>query len=166
MSISRSRKVGFRAILHCRHSRQFTGIIFVSAITTAVAIGITSTKSSKGSGELNPSLVDLVSTGGVVAAERIQFVVWTIIGIIAFIALTLSIEPGHIKDLPPIPEKFLLLMGISSFGYLGGKLARKPGLVISRIEAETGSLTLTIQGSSLSADATFKIDDADVPPIV
>lgn len=140
------------------------GIIFVSASTTAVAVGITSAKGSKGSGELNPSLADLVSSGGVIAAERVQFVVWTIIGIIAFIALTLATEPGHIKDLPTIPEKFLLLMGISSFGYLGGKLARKPGPVISKIEAETGSLTLTIQGSSLSPDATFKIDDADVPP--
>lgn len=139
------------------------GIIFVAATTTAVAVGITSAKGSKGSGELNPSLADLVSSGGVIAAERLQFVVWTIIGIIAFIALTLSIEPGHIKDLPPIPEKFLLLMGISSFGYLGGKLARKPGPVISKIEAETGSLTLTIQGSNLSPDATFKIDDVDVP---
>src|SRR5262249_46161313 len=107
------------------------GIIAVSATTTAVAVGITSAKGSKGSGELNPSLADLVSSGGVIVAERLQFFVWTIIGVIAFIALTLSIEPGHIKDLPPIPEKFLYLMGISSFGYLGGKLARKPGPVIS-----------------------------------
>lgn len=140
------------------------GIIFVSAATTMVAVGITSSKGSKGSGELNPSLADFVSSGGVIAAERLQFVVWTIIGIIAFIALTLATEPGHIKALPDIPERFLLLMGISSFGYLGGKLARKPGPVISKIEAETGSLTLTIQGSSLSPDATFKIDDTDLPP--
>jgi hypothetical protein len=139
------------------------GIIFVSASTTAVAVGITSAKGSKGSGELNPSLADLVSSGGVIAAERLQFVVWTIIGIITFIALTLATEPGHIKDLPTIPEKFLLLMGISSFGYLGGKLARKPGPVISKIEAEAGSLVLTIQGSCLSPDGTFKIDDTDVP---
>jgi hypothetical protein len=139
------------------------GIIFVSAATTAVAVGITSAKGSKGAGDMNPSLADFVSTGGVIAAERLQFFVWTLIGVGAFIALTLSIEPGSIHGLPTIPENFLYMMGISSFGYLSGKLARKPGPVISNIEAETGSLTLTIHGTNLSPDARFKIDDADVP---
>lgn len=145
--------------------RNLPGIIFVSAATSAVAVGITSAKGSKGAGEVNPSLADFVSTGGVVAAERLQFVVWTLIGVAAFVALTLSTEPGHINDLPSVPDNFLYLMGISSFGYLGGKLARKPGPVISKIEAETGTgtLTLTTHGSNLSPDATFKIDDAPVP---
>jgi hypothetical protein len=142
------------------------GIIFISASTTVLAVGITSSKGSKGAGELHPSLADLVSSGGVIAAERLQFFVWTIIGVFAFIFLTLSIEPATIRNLPTVPEGFLYLMGVSSFGYLGGKLARKPGPVISKMEAETaeGILMLNIHGSNLSPDANFRIDDADVPP--
>jgi hypothetical protein len=140
------------------------GIIFISASTTVIAVGITSSKGSKGAGELNPSLADFFSSGGVIAAERLQFFVWTLIGVCAFLFLTLSIEPATVRALPTVPENFLYLMGISSFGYLGGKLARKPGPVISKIEAETGSLVLTIHGSNLSPDATFRIDDTDVPP--
>lgn len=143
--------------------RNLPGIIFISASTTVLAVGIANSKGSKGAGEMHPSLADFISSGGVITAERLQFFVWTILGVCAFIFLTLSIEPGNIHQLPPVPENFLYLMGISSFGYLGGKLARKPGPVISQIEAETGSLTLTIHGSNLSPDASFRIDDADVP---
>jgi hypothetical protein len=140
------------------------GILLVAVSTSALAVGITSAKGSKGAGDPGPSLADFVTTGGVVAAERLQFLVWTIIGVGAFIFLTLSTEPGKIQNLPAVPERFLYLMGISSFGYLGGKLARKPGPVITQIEAETGSLILQIHGSSLSPDGTFKVDDIDLNP--
>lgn len=142
------------------------GILLVAVSTSAVAIGITSTKGSKGAGERSPSLADFVTTGGLVAAERVQFVIWTLIGVTAFVFLTLSTEPGRIENLPAVPERFLYLMGISSFGYLGGKLARKPGPVVRQIEAETGSLTLTLHGSNLSPDATFQIDEQDLNPKV
>lgn len=140
------------------------GILLVTVSTSAVAVGITSAKGPKGAGEQGPSLADFITTGGLVAAERIQFLVWTIVGVGAFIFLTLSTEPGRIENLPAVPERFLYLMGISSFGYLGGKLARKPGPVINNIVAEAGSLTLQIQGSNLSPDAAFRIDEADLKP--
>jgi hypothetical protein len=139
------------------------GIIFIAASTTIASVGITSSKGSKGAGELQPSFADFFTSGGVVAAERLQFFVWTIIGVATFIFLTLSTEPAAIQKLPDVPERFLYLMGISSFGYLGGKLARKPGPVVTKIEAEAGSLTLTVHGSSLSPDAVFRIDDEDIP---
>lgn len=140
------------------------GILLVAVSTSALAVGITSAKGSKGAGEAGPSLSDFVTSGGLVAAERVQFLVWTLIGVGAFIFLTLSTEPGRIENLPAVPERFLYLMGISSFGYLGGKIGRKPGPVITQIEAETGSLTLRIHGSNLSPDATFKIGDQDLNP--
>lgn len=138
------------------------GILLVTVSTSALAVGITNAKGPKGAGEPGPSLADFVTTGGIVAAERVQFLVWTLVGVGAFIFLTLSTEPGRIENLPAVPERFLYLMGISSFGYLGGKMARKPGPVITQILAETGSLILQIQGSNLSPDATFKIDEQDL----
>ena len=140
------------------------GIIFVAASTSVLAIGITSAKGSKGAGDQRPSLADFVTSGGVVAAERIQFLIWTLIGVGAFVFLTLSIEPGRIENLPSVPERFLYLMGISSFGYLSGKLGRRPGPVITQIEAEEGSLILQVHDSNLSPDATFKIDETDINP--
>ena len=138
------------------------GILAVTVSTAALAVGITSAKGPKGAGEQGPALADFVTTGGVVAAERVQFLAWTFTGVAAFVFLTLSTEPGRIENLPAVPERFLYLMGISSFGYLGGKLARKPGPVITQIIAETGSLIMQIQGSNLSPDATFKIDDQEL----
>jgi hypothetical protein len=140
------------------------GILLVTVSTSALAVGITNAKGPKGAGEPGPSLADFVTTGGVVAAERVQFFVWTLVGVGAFIFLTLSTEPGRIENLPAVPERFLYLMGISSFGYLGGKMARKPGPVITQIVAEPGSLILQIHGSNLSPDATFKVDDQDLNP--
>src|SRR5262249_40584438 len=57
---------------------------------------------------------------------------------------------------------FLYLMGASSAGYLGGKLARKPGPVIDSIIAQEGSIILKIVGRCLSRDASFLIDDLPV----
>ena len=140
------------------------GILLVAVSTSALAVGITSAKGAKGAGDPGPSLADFVTTGGLVAPERVQFLVWTLVGFGTFVFLTLSTEPGQIANLPAVPERFLYLMGISSFGYLGGKMARKPGPVITQIEAEVGSLILSIHGSSLSPDATFKIDQQDLNP--
>ena len=50
------------------------GILLVSAGTTVIAAGIAGAKGNKGSGEIHPSLSDFITTGGVVAAERLQFV--------------------------------------------------------------------------------------------
>lgn len=138
------------------------GILAVSVGTGALAVGITSAKGSKGSGEENPSLADLITSGGVVAAERVQFLVWTIVGVLAFFFLTIARNPGELLELPAVPEKFLYLMGISSAGYLGGKVARRPGPVISQVAAGFSKLKIDVRGSNLSPDATFSINDVDI----
>ena len=56
------------------------GILLLTVSTSALAVGITNAKSSKGAGKLGPSLADFVTTGGLVAAERVQFLVWTLVG--------------------------------------------------------------------------------------
>jgi hypothetical protein len=106
------------------------GILLVSAGTSVLATGITSSKGSKGAGEVHPTLADFITTGGVVAPERLQFVVWTVVGVFTFLTIVFNSDPLSLSDLPTIPNGFLELMGISSAGYLAGKLARKPGPVI------------------------------------
>ena len=69
-------------------------------------------------------------------------------------------NPGVIDKLPTIPDGFLQLSGVSSLGYLGGKLARMPGPVTSGIgkaEYKNGSLALTIHGSNLSRNASIQL---------
>ena len=142
------------------------GILLASAGTTVLAAGISNSKGNKGAGEIHPSLADFIAAGGVVAAERLQFVVWTIVGVVTFVRLVFLSDPSTIDGLPQIPNGFLQLMGISSAGYLGGKLARKAGPTITAVTA-TGSadvLTLELKGVGLSQNATFSIGDDEVPP--
>jgi len=143
------------------------GIVLISATTTVVSEGITTTKGSKGGGNIKPEFSNLITTGGLIAPERFQFLVWTILGVFAYLFVVLWQSPEQIKDLPQIPSGFLQLMGISSAGYLGGKLARKPGPFINSIESSIdneNSLVLNIQGSNLSSTATFKLNNGDQIP--
>ncbi len=146
------------------------GILMVSAGTTAVGTAAESFRQSKGSGEIGPSFSDLITSGGVVVAERFQFFVWTIVGCITFLGLVLLRDPASISDLPSIPSSFLALMGVSSAGYLGGKLARSPGPRIAQIAPSidqippSGRLTLEIHGQNLAPDASLKIGDTDIGP--
>lgn len=144
------------------------GIVLISATTTVVSEGITTTKGSKGGGNIKPEFSNLITTGGLIAPERFQFLVWTILGVLAYLFVVLWQSPEQIKDLPQIPSGFLQLMGISSAGYLGGKLARKPGPFINSIESSIdneSSLVLNIQGSNLSSTATFKLNKGEqIPP--
>lgn len=144
------------------------GILLISGSTGFLAQGIQSAKGPKGAGDVKPSPSDLITTGGVVAPERFQFLVWTLLGILVFLGIVFMQDPGNIKDLPTVPMGFLQLMGISSFGYLGGKLARKMGPVIDEVAADSaaGNLVLTLRGRGLSRDASFRIDDKDVPATV
>lgn len=141
------------------------GILLASAGTGILAGGIASAKGNKGAGDIQPSLSDFITTGGVVAAERLQFVVWTIVGISTFLSIVFLTSPATINDLPRIPDGFLQLMGISSAGYLAGKMVRKAGPAISAIgpSADGGKLILQITGSALSESATFSIGDSDIP---
>jgi hypothetical protein len=138
------------------------GIVMISASTTVLAQGVTAARGPKGAGPVQPSLADFVTSGGVVLPERLQFLVWTLLGVGTFLFLMLATDPAQIRDLPKIPEGFLYLMGISALGYLGGKLARKPGPIIDEIAAQAGSLTLDIRGRFLSQEASFRIDDTPI----
>ncbi len=141
------------------------GILLASAGTTVLAAGISNSKGNKGAGEIHPSLADFIAAGGVVAAERLQFVVWTIVGVVTFVRLVFLSDPSTIDGLPQIPTGFLQLMGISSAGYLGGKLARKAGPTITAVTATAnGVLTLELKGVGLSQNATFTIGDDEVSP--
>ncbi|MFN7900094.1 MAG: hypothetical protein ACK5N0_10610 [Synechococcaceae cyanobacterium] len=144
------------------------GIVMISAATTSFASGITNTKGSKGSGSINPSWSDFLSAGGSVLPERLQFAIWTLIGASAYLVVTIAQDPGTIETLPTLPPGFLQLSGISSLGYLGGKLARNPGPLINEIKAENvssnpaeaGALKLTLTGSHLSKDLRFRLQKA------
>jgi hypothetical protein len=139
------------------------GIILISGGTTVMAQAITKSKGSKGAGEIHPSLADLVSTGGVVVPERFQFFIWTILGAAAFVFIVFLNDPGTIQDLPSVPSGFLQLMGVSSAGYLGGKIARRAGPVIDEIMTKVGSLEFILKGRNLSKDANFRIGDQEIP---
>ncbi len=138
------------------------GIVFISAATSFLAQWAQSSKGPKGAGDVQPSWADFISSGGVVAPERFQFFVWTLLGAGAFIMLILLREPGTITDLPKVPQGFLNIMGISSAGYLGGKLARKPGPIIDEVVAQIGSLVLAVRGRALSKEASFLIEDTEL----
>jgi hypothetical protein len=129
----------------------------------------------KGAGEDHPSLADLVVHGGVIALDRVQQVIWTLIALGMFLRITVS-SFGAATTLPDIPPELLVLMGLSSAGYLGGKLVRGPGPVIEQVSVREGSLILDIKGRHLSRDGfiwldgvqlkdkpTVKVDDPDDP---
>lgn len=109
------------------------GIIAIAAGTTVGSQLVSSTKGSKGAGDQQPSFSDFITSGGVVAPDRLQMFLWTLIGVGAFLVAVLEQEPGTISELPAVPERLLYLMGISSAGYLGGKMARAAGPVINEI---------------------------------
>jgi hypothetical protein len=109
------------------------GVIAIAAGTSVSSQVITSSKGSKGAGALYPSFADFITSGGVVAPDRLQMLLWTLFGVGAFIVSTLGQAPASIQDLPTVPDHLLYMMGLSSAGYLGGKLARKAGPVINEI---------------------------------
>jgi len=136
------------------------GVLLISVGTGVLATGITAAKGSKGAGSFQPSFADFLTSGGVLASDRLQFFGWTIVGAVGFVMLVLLRAPETIEGLPTIPDGLLTLMGISSAGYLGGKLARKAGPVIKQIVALFGSpLTIEIRGENLSQNATLILDE-------
>ncbi len=147
-------------------------LLGLSAGTTVAAVGITSTRGSKGAGAIKPSFADFISAGGLVTSERFQFFVWTLLGCFSFLMLILAADPSSLKDLPDVPQGFLFLTGISAAGYLGGKAVRSPGPVISQLLVEsakspgndaTGNplpvpMVIILKGQNLSTNAQVKID--------
>jgi hypothetical protein len=148
-------------------------LLGLSAGTTVAAVGMTTSHGSKGAGPIHPSMADFISSGGLVASDRFQFFVWTLVGCAGFLALVLAHDPSTLKDLPEVPDGFLYLMGISAAGYLGGKLVRLPGpvvtqlLVIAAVPAAAGTparMTINIKGENLSQNALVRVDDDTLRP--
>jgi hypothetical protein len=108
-------------------------LLGLSVGTTALAVGATEARGSKGAGPAHPGVGDFLTVGGVLAPERLQFFVWTVLGVIGFIGATLAQDPAAVSEPPKIPENFLPLMGVSSLGYLAGKVVRKPGPIIKQL---------------------------------
>ena len=142
------------------------GVLLASVGTSVLATTISGVKGAQGAGEVGPSFADFFTHGGVVAPERLQFFLWTVVGVLSFLTITLLHPPGEIQDLPAIPETFLTLAGISAAGYLGGKLARKAGPRISAVSpvwrgpGTRGSGQpfggLSVEGERLSAAPTAR----------
>jgi len=120
------------------------GIIAVAGGTAVTSQIVTSAKGSKGSGEERPSFADFITSGGVVAADRLQMFLWTLFGVGAFLYAVWQLEPGTISDLPAVPERLLVLLGTSSACYLGCKMARKAGPVINEISIDPPEPDATI----------------------
>ncbi len=73
---------------------------------------------------VEPCWADLVLDEGSVALDRVQQAIWTIVSGVTYVAVLLS-SYGDASTLPDIPNELIGLMGLSSAGYLGGKLVRK-----------------------------------------
>jgi hypothetical protein len=71
---------------------------------------------------------------------------------------------------PAVPEGLLYLMGVSAGGYVGGKLARKPGPNITGLRTSLDFpakvLHLRILGDNLSPAGTFQIGGQEVKTVV
>jgi hypothetical protein len=50
----------------------------------------------------------------------------------------MALDPRVLKDLPEVPSSMLAISGTSALGYLGGKLARNPGPVVTETMASIG----------------------------
>jgi hypothetical protein len=147
----------------------------VSLGTTVVATGVAASIGAKGAGPDSPSFADFISSGGVVLPERFQFFLWTIVSSVGLLVLVLVSDPVTIKELPKLPDGLLALIGLSSAGYLGGKLLRGPGPSIKSIDVakvvipgvggnpDVTILEATLSGDNLSIDATFQLDDEHIP---
>jgi hypothetical protein len=89
-------------------------ILLTSVGATVAAVGVSSFAGNKGSGEFEPSLSDLLTSGGVIAPERVQFLLWSVIGSLSFLAFTFFVGPADITALPRVPDGFWQISGISA----------------------------------------------------
>ena len=117
----------------------FATMLGATAGTAVVATAIDASKGSKGAGEIHPALSDLVSNGGVFAPERFQFLIWTIVAVSGYLILTFSYPLDIVAGLPQVGTNILSLSGISGLAYLGGKLTRTAGPVITAVAPVPGT---------------------------
>jgi methionine-rich copper-binding protein CopC len=140
-------------------------LLGISGGAAVAAAAVQNTRGAKGSGPIHPGPADFISSGGVVIAERFQFFVWTIVGVLGFLGLLFAADPAAISVLPKIPDQFLGLMGVSALAYLGGKAVRSPGPVVRTVIVTKKDATyeIRIDGENLENDAKFRLDDAADP---
>ena len=138
-------------------------LLGLSAGTSVLAAGATRARGSKGAGPGRPGLADFISSGGVFAPERLQFLLWTLLGVAAFVSTTLLQDPATVTELPKIPDEYLPLMGVSSLGYLGGKLVRKAGPVIRQVLPSEKPGGIRIIGTNLSRHAQVQLGGDALP---
>jgi hypothetical protein len=151
------------------------GATFLVSLGTLIAAQTTSSmKGAKGAGEVHPALTDLFVHGGVIALERVQQVLWTMITVGMFVYIVFK-NYAETTTFPAIPDELLILMGISALGYVGGKVARKAGPIIQRVDAVApqggsgaGAATvgLKITGAALSRNAQVSVDGTPVSGVV
>jgi hypothetical protein len=137
-------------------------IIAIGAGTSVGSQMITNLRGPKGAGNEKPNLGDFVTSGGVAAADRVQMLVWTILGVGIFGLSVLTHQPGSIPGLDPVPDGMLSIMGLSAMGYLGGKFARKPGPVINEISITPAAGDDTVIGTA-GAASTGQSQDVLTP---
>lgn len=150
----------------CEIPENLPMLMGISVGTSVLSLGATGMWGSKGAGPVHPELGDFITSGGVFAPERLQFFLWTIIGVFGFVSATLAQDPSLVTDLPRIPDSFIPLMGLSSIGYLAGKVTRKPGPIISRLDPTpdvADGVPLHIIGENLSPRAQVILNGQLLP---
>ena len=102
--------------------------------------------------------------GGVVAPERVQQVLWTVLAGLALLWIVLNTY-ATATALPDVPSELLTLMGLSSVAYVGGKLVRNPGPNIKQIDQAPGldPVESPCPVSNLETDAIALLDGAPLP---
>ena len=133
------------------------GIVGIGAGTAIGSQIVTAANGAKGAGPEKPGFRDFLTSGGVAAADRIQMFLWTLFGVGAFCVGVLQKGPGMISGIQPIPDNMMYMMGLSSVGYLGGKMARKPGPVITDLTVTPGQ-----SDQALAQAATNAVDLPDL----
>jgi hypothetical protein len=144
----------------------FGWLLGLTGGTSVLSLMLTRTRGSKGAGDAVPLLSDLVSTGGVLAPERAQYLTWTVIGCIGYVVLVLRKSPELLSALPTIDNQLLMVMGLSAGVYIGGKAVRLPGPVLNEVQtgfaAGTSTLTLRIKGQNIHRDTLVTLDGSPV----
>ena len=140
-------------------------VFFTSLGTLIVAQATSRSQGCKGAGQVAPSVSDLVVHGGVLALDRVQQVVWTVIALGIFVKITVETYLTA-TGLPEVPGELIGLMGLSSVSYLGGKLVRGAGPVIDQASvvlpaapaAAPAGVVLNLKGRHLSKEAFIWMD--------
>ncbi len=144
------------------------GLVGISAGTGVLSAAIGAISSTKGPAGTKPSIADLIVTGGSVVVDRVQFLVWTFVSIVAFITVVSKAEPATIETLPVVPNGLLYLMGLSAGGYLGGKFLRRPvpdiQEVVGRDDQANRLIQLTVKGRNLSKEPSIMVNGQVIAP--